>query len=279
MTRVRWWLSSLLICSLGSAAVAEEATWKAGIATAVVTPDKPMWMAGYASRNKPSEGKVHDLFVKALALQSADGTQLVIVTMDLISVPYPLRDALQAAVAEQYDLPPEGLLINCSHTHCGPEIRTTRWSLDGLPAERLEIAVQYAESLHSKLLQVVGDALNELAPARLSYCHARCGFAMNRRLPGLTGFRNFPNPDGPVDHDVPVLRVDTPDGKLRGMLFGYACHNTTLSFYQFCGDYAGFAQQYLEGSGMEMGRWGAPNRYSPMRRNGMISAHWGAVPR
>ncbi len=32
------------------------------------------------------------------------------------------------------------------------------------------------------------------------------------------------------------------------MLFGYACHCTTLSFYEFCGDYAGFAQEYIEQS-------------------------------
>src|SRR5439155_3807869 len=41
-------------------------------------------------------------------------------------------------------------------------------------------------------------------------------------------------------------RVEGADGKLRALLFGYACHNTTLSFFQFCGDYAGYAQQYLE---------------------------------
>ena len=35
-------------------------------------------------------------------------------------------------------------------------------------------------------------------------------------------------------------------GKLRAVVFGYACHNTTLSFYQWCGDYAGFAQAYLQ---------------------------------
>ncbi|MFH1717612.1 MAG: hypothetical protein ABIF19_09700, partial [Planctomycetota bacterium] len=61
-----------------------------------------------------------------------------------------------------------------------------------------------------------------------------------------TGFRNSPNPDGPVDHDVPVLRIDGDDGKLRAVMFGYACHSTTLSFYQFCGDYPGFAQPYIE---------------------------------
>jgi hypothetical protein len=69
---------------------------------------------------------------------------------------------------------------------------------------------------------------------------------MNRRLPTKNGYQNHPNPDGPVDHDVPVLRIDSPDGKLQAVMFGYACHSTTLSFYEFCGDYPGFAQLYLE---------------------------------
>ena len=51
---------------------------------------------------------------------------------------------------------------------------------------------------------------------------------------------------GPVDHSVPVLAVHTADNKLMAVVFGYACHNTNLSFYQWCGDYAGFAQYALE---------------------------------
>ena len=47
---------------------------------------------------------------------------------------------------------------------------------------------------------------------------------------------------GPVDHAVPVLTVTRPDGKLEAMLFGYACHPTTLNFTKWCGDYPGFAQ-------------------------------------
>jgi hypothetical protein len=71
---------------------------------------------------------------------------------------------------------------------------------------------------------------------------------MNRRFLTPRGYRIDPNPDGPVDHDVPVLRVEGADGKLRAVLFGYACHNTTLGqdFYQICGDYAGYTQQDLE---------------------------------
>jgi len=83
-------------------------------------------------------------------------------------------------------------------------------------------------------------------PATLHYTRARAGFAMNRRLPVGTEIRNSPNPDGPVDHDVPVLRVTGDGGKDIAILFGYACHNTVTGLYTINGDYAGYAQAYLE---------------------------------
>jgi len=69
---------------------------------------------------------------------------------------------------------------------------------------------------------------------------------MNRRLPSDTGYRNSPNPEGRVDHDVPLLRVEDTEGAITAIVFGYACHNTTLGFYQMNGDYAGYAQHYIE---------------------------------
>jgi hypothetical protein len=70
---------------------------------------------------------------------------------------------------------------------------------------------------------------------------------MNRRTPSEDGFRNHPNPDGPVDHTVPVLSVRDPaDNALRAVVFGYACHNTTMGFLKWLGDYAGYAQEYFE---------------------------------
>ncbi len=202
-------------------------------------------MAGYASRNKPSEGKSQDLFAKALALEDAAGSRVVIVTLDLISVPRALRDSVEKQVCQRRGLRPEGLLLNASHTHSGPVVRPGKSFYNLAPEQERRVA-DYAAGLQEKLVALVGRAIADLAPARLGYCHARAGFAMNRRLPTKGGFQNSPNPEGPVDHDVPVLRVERPDGKLRAILFGYACHNTTLGLYQFCGDYAGFAQQYLE---------------------------------
>jgi hypothetical protein len=229
----------------------QQEKWKAGVASVVITPEQSMWMAGYAARTKPSEGKVNDLYAKALAIEDAQGNRLVIVTVDLLGIPRYLRDWLEIQVNERYKLPPENLLLNASHTHCGPAVMETDYSIYGdsfygLSPEQVQQSKQYAESLQKKLLQLVGQAVNNLSEARLGYTHARAGFAMNRRSKTERGYQIGPNPDGPVDHDVPVLRVDNPDGGLRAVLFGYACHNTTLNFYKFCGDYAGFAQQYLE---------------------------------
>ena len=78
------------------------------------------------------------------------------------------------------------------------------------------------------------------AAGQLRWAQGRAGFAANRRT--------AINPDGPVDHSVPVVAVERRDGSLAGLLFGYACHNTTLppSFVSYHGDYAGVAKAELE---------------------------------
>ena len=207
--------------------------WKAGTASAVITPKTPLRMAGYGGRKDPAEGTEQDLFAKALAIEDRDGNRIVFLTMDLIGVIERLRTAVVEQVQQKYQLPPHALLMNASHTHCGP-------------AYGRDEAQDYFDSLTETLVGLVGKSLDSLEPASLSYCSARCGFAMNRRTPTESGYRNHPNPNGPVDHTVPVLRVDNPDGELRAVLFGYACHNTNMGFLKWLGDYAGYAQEYFE---------------------------------
>lgn len=222
------------------------AVWKAGVATAVVTPEQAMWMAGYASRTNVSQGKFNDLYAKVLALEDDRGGRVVFVTLDLIGVPRTLRKSLEVRVQKAWQLPPESLLLNASHTHSGPEFRFGRAPADDGDFKPSTLGDNYGHDLEEKLLKLIGTALETCAPARLAYSFARCGVAMNRRLPTKTGYQNSPYPGGPVDHDVPVLRVEGADGKLRAVLFGYACHNTTLALYQFSGDYAGYAQHYFQ---------------------------------
>ena len=207
--------------------------WKTGVASAVITPQQPLRMSGYAGRKEPAEGTEQDLFAKSLAIEDREGSRVVFLTMDLIGVLDRLRTAVAEQVQQKYGLPPQSLLMNASHTHCGP-------------AYGRDEAQKYYDSLVQTLVELVGKSIDNLEPASLYYCQARCGFAMNRRTPTESGYRNHPNPDGLVDHTVPVLRVDTPNGELRAVLFGYACHNTNMGFRRWLGDYAGYAQWYFQ---------------------------------
>jgi len=250
MKLTRFILLFVLASSLSLAAALDtNAVWKAGAASAIITPQTNMWMAGYAARKSPSHGTAQNLYAKALALEDENGTRLVIITLDLIGVLPTLRASVENQLQQRHRLPPQFLLMNASHTHCGPEYRGSKPE-----------AQKYHAFLEERLPRLVEEAFSKLASARVLYAHARCGFAMNRRRnyalpPDDPNAKKAPNPDGVVDHDVPVLMVQRPGTNLYAVLFGYACHNTTLSSvsmsnnaprYEFTGDYAGYAQETLE---------------------------------
>lgn len=232
--------------------------WRVGTATRTITPDEPMWMAGFAQRDEPADGAVHDLEAKALALEDETGRLAAIVSADVLFVQREIREAVARRCESRYGVAPDALVLTATHTHCGPEFRDFKLRMyadeDGPYRDR---GADYRDRLEDELVSVVGEALDGRAAATISYSHARCGFAMNRRLPVEDGIAHVQNPDGPVDHEVPVLVVEgaagdgDDDGRgtdpsPRAVVFGYACHPTTLFFTKYCGDWAGFARRYVE---------------------------------
>lgn len=242
------WLPFLLaVFVIAAAPVTEKTAWKAGAASAKITPEKPMWMAGYAARTKPSEGIELDLFAKAFVLTDEAGAKFALVTMDLIGVPRNLRLAIAERVKKEHGIEPANLAINASHTHSGPELRTSKIHGADDVALREKEAAEYTAKLEVTIVRLIGEAIQKSVPAHLDYSTARCGVSMNRRTPdGKGGWNNFPNPNGPVDQTVPVLKATNGDGKEIAVIFGYACHCTTLGHQKFSGDYAGYAQQEIE---------------------------------
>ena len=220
---------------------------KIGLGRVAITPSKPVWMAGYASRTEPGSGKLHDLWTKAMAIEDAAGNKVVIVTADIIGFSLDMTDAVSKRIEDAYGIPRSNLLFNSSHTHCGPVVKNDglhiTYGLEGVNEER---AVEYTRELAEMVYQAIDASIKDLAPGTLSWGIGEAMFAKNRRAYGTGGVSNDFNPIGPVDHDVPVLIAKGADGVVRGVLFGYACHNTTLSIQEFNGDYAGFAQLTVE---------------------------------
>jgi putative membrane-bound dehydrogenase-like protein len=229
-----------------SNALGADPPYKAGVATKVITPEKFMWMSGYASRNKPAEGKIHDLHAKAVCLEDADGKRLVLVTTDLIGIPRHLAVDVSVEVEKKFGIKRAELMLTASHTHCGPVVRENLIDMYGLTPEETEKVNAYTKKLKTDLIELIGAAVKNLEPATLKFAHGKAAFAMNRREVTPKGIINGQNREGPVDHTVPVLVVEGKDGKPKAIVFGYACHNTTLDIYQWCGDYAGFAQIGIE---------------------------------
>ena len=235
-------LLDLAIAPLGAAGM------RAGVARVDITPRGPIWMSGYASRNHASEGVRKSLWARALVLEAVPGGRVVIVTTDLVGLPAEVSGQVAARARRQFGIARARLLLNSTHTHTGPLVWPALATMfDGPPAEEAKLR-EYAARLVDDLVSVIGKAIADLSPAEVAYGFGEVGFAVNRREPTATGVKIGVNPTGPGDHAVPVLRVSAPDGRVRAILFGYACHNTTLGgdIYQLTGDYAGFAEARLE---------------------------------
>lgn len=215
-------------------------SWKAGVARIQITPTQSLWMTGFAARTNASAGTLQELYAKALALEDESGQRTVLVTTDLLGFPSGVAHDIAERTQKQYGLSRERLILNSSHTHGAPALEHPQRMLYGAraTAEQCRDIEDYTHELEGKVVAVIGAALKDLRPAQLSFGQGETSFAKNRRG----------NPSGPVDYSVPLLRVDSATGELRAVVFGYACHNTTLlaDVCQFHGDYAGFAQVRLE---------------------------------
>jgi hypothetical protein len=234
------------------AARAADAEWKVGLAAVKITPERPVFLAGYASRNKPFTKVEADLYAKALALEDSQGHRAVLVTTDLVGLTAAVAEPIFERLRDKTGLKREQILLNSSHTHTGPMLMLRVPVRDSenerLSASDLERNVEYTRQLQDKIVDVVQKSTAHLEPARLSWGVGVCPFVMNRREFTANGVILGVNPRGLADRTAPILRIDTPDGKLHGVLFGAAVHGTTLGgdIYELCGDYAGFAQAYVE---------------------------------
>ncbi|MFN8000667.1 MAG: neutral/alkaline non-lysosomal ceramidase N-terminal domain-containing protein [Acidobacteriota bacterium] len=239
---------TLALCCQAAFAQKTNADWRAGVAKAVITPDQPVWMAGYGSRTKPSEGTSQELYAKALALQDNRGKRVVIVTTDILGIPREMGDAIASGVAQKYKLTRANLVLTSTHTHTGPVPHRNLEGAYFLDEQQAAAVKRNTARMTEKIIAVVGEALRELQPATLSFGRGAAHFGINRRVNRDGRFVFGSNKDGVKDDDVPLLQVRSADGRLRAVLLSYACHNTTLTdtFYQFNGDYAGYVQAEIE---------------------------------
>lgn len=234
-------IAALFLTALIFPVSAEEAprTVHVGAASVDITPDYPIRLSGYGNRVKESEGVDQRLFAKALAFGEDEQTAAVLLTVDNVGVPAHVTEAVYFRVKARTGLKRENFALCSTHTHTGPMLKDSipnMFGADLVPSEQAAVE-RYTSELTDKLARVALEALRDRKPATLAWGEGKVEFANNRRTPG-----------GPVDHSLPILAARGLDGKLRAVLANYACHCTTLGgeHNKICGDWAGYAREYLE---------------------------------
>lgn len=250
------WLATLatLTAVMGTAPVpvgqGEAEGWMAGAVTIDITPSDPIPLSGYHSRgNRPLQGVVQPLRARVLALRWSGDEPVVLICLDWLGVPRGFTESLTESLRSSCGVAADRVSIVCSHTHSGPAVHEQFEVMLDFKPDQIAAIRRYKRHVHRALVGAVREALDGMRPVTLEYGESICRFAMNRRERRGDRIVLGVNPDGPVDHSVPVMWArDANDGRPVAVVFGYACHCTTLGgdFFRVCGDYAGFAQDELE---------------------------------
>jgi hypothetical protein len=221
---------------------------KVGTAKVNITPPLGCQMAGYSGRDRGSETIADELYAKALVFDDG-ASQAAIITNDLIGMESSFVERVRSMIESETHIPAENVMISCSHTHFGPEVRATRLES---PSDI------YPDLLAQKLTTVTQLAQQGLQSARIG---ASIGVADNvsynrhTLLPNGKAKTSYirPEPDsdltfGPYDPTLRVLRVDNSGGDLTASLIHFACHpvTTTDRMYTLSADYPGYAMEVVE---------------------------------
>jgi len=217
---------------------------EAGVARVDITPTESVPLAGYGGKTRMSGRVDHPIWLKALALREEDGATSVLVTADLVGLSDRMVDRIAKSALEKHGIPRERLILNTSHNHSCPVTEDVLWLYYEFTPAEAAAKDRYTEQVYRAYETVIAAAITDLAPAELAFEQGLAGVAVNRRRARGPESRAL---GGQVDQDVPVITVRSGD-IIKGVVFGYSCHTTTLGGLSINGDYAGFAQLELEKS-------------------------------
>lgn len=212
---------------------------RAGIARVSITPYVGAWMAGFAGRDHGCEGIHDDLHARALVLQAGE-TTVGLVGCDLIGLSPESVARVRERVEAECGIAAERVMVACTHTHSGPTVGPLRHP--GLDVELVHV-------IERTIAGAVVAASRSLVAASLGVGKGTTSIGINRRERQADGsMRLGKHPEGPIDPEIGVLRVNDAHGRALAVAVTHSCHPVTLggSNYWISADYPGQVAALLE---------------------------------
>jgi hypothetical protein len=191
-----------------------------------ITPQQPIPLAGYASLRKPTFERIADPLEANVAILRHGRTTVALITLDLMYVGAFLRDAIVTAL--QGRIPREAVLTSACHTHSAPPTEDSLPVLGAVTPEYRNLVAQRVSELTLRLLA------GPFVPVSLEYVEGTATHSVNRRKRAFGISRSFPflgrqvtlepNPGGPRDDTIRLIRIRAADGQYVALCWSYACH-------------------------------------------------------
>ena len=219
-----------------------------GFSKSDITPRVGVELCGFGPfLNRHSTGIRDRLWARVMAVQVSDKIA-VIITCDLIGIALETTQQVRTLLADACGLPPEAVIICCSHTHSGPAPGNyIGWG---------EADVPYLQTLSHRIFRAATEALDKLQPAIMHHAEVPCeGIGQNREYdqfwaPYDEAIQPDWRPKKPelTDTTCHVLTARNKEGKLLGFATYFGCHPVVCcdQCRVIHGDYPGIALNNVE---------------------------------
>lgn len=252
MAIVNRWTTRLIIPAFVLACAVSSSTalagqFRASVVKIDITPDTPQWLLGYGPRQSTG---VHDHIFHRIVAMDDGKTQFVLISTDICLVSPSVYDEIVREAKEQAGTNHLTVWWSFTHTHSAPEVGPPGLGEAFLKGRyEHDHNSEYTAKVKKQLLDGIKEAREKLEPARLGVGWGYASAAINRRARNEDGptFLGL-NPDGPVDHQIGLLRLEKADGKLLALIANYSMHGTVLGGENtlITGDGPGTVEEYVE---------------------------------
>jgi hypothetical protein len=159
-------------------------------------------------------------------------------------------DEVIRQAAERTGIPAQHIRLGATHTHSGPAYQDDKGPLGKDPRRYLPTIEVYDRFVAAKIVGVIAEANSKLRPVHVYGAKGKGTININRRVRGTatTPPAVGTNPDGFVDQDLIVFRIDDANGKPYAVLVNFQCHGTTLTFENkvISPDWVGMVRKVVE---------------------------------
>jgi len=192
---------------------------KIGLSTVDITPPIGINMIGFADR-EPSSIGVHD-GLKAVSLVFSDGeTTAALVSCDLLHIDASLVKMIRAEANRRTSIPENRIAIACTHTHYGPTVGGF-----GAAFGAADDVAAYRTSLKFHLAGAIQESFQNMKEAKVGIGWGTSNIGINRRERSRDGKIVLgQNPEGPVDRQVGVMKIERSDSDSSACIVNFACH-------------------------------------------------------